>query len=55
MWCHSIEKTTKCMVRSSTEITLLFLSSVYIINNKVSHHQSHHQSQHQSQQHVELS
>jgi hypothetical protein len=39
------------VMRSSTEITLLFLSAVYIIKNKVSHHR-----QAQSQiQHIELS
>jgi len=39
------------VMRSSTEITLLFLSAVYIIKNKVSHRR-----QEQSQiQHIELS
>jgi uncharacterized protein with PQ loop repeat len=42
---------TPLVMRSSTEIALLFLSALYIIKNKVTQHQSQHQSQH----HIELS
>jgi uncharacterized protein with PQ loop repeat len=53
MWIYySVQMNdTPLVMRSSTEITLLFLSAVYIINNKVSQHQE----QRQSQQHIELS
>jgi hypothetical protein len=49
MWIYySVQMNDMPLVmRSSTEITLLFLSAVYIIKNKVSHYR-------QSQQHIEL-
>jgi uncharacterized protein with PQ loop repeat len=52
MWIYySVQMNDMPLVmRSSTEITLLFLSALYIIKNKVSHQ---HQ-QHQQQQHIEL-
>jgi hypothetical protein len=36
---------TPLIMRSSTEITLLFLSALYIIKNKVVHHQRERQQQ----------
>lgn len=50
MWIYySVQMNdTPLVMRSSTEITLLFLSAVYIIKNKVSHYRR------QSQQHIEL-
>jgi uncharacterized protein with PQ loop repeat len=52
MWIYySVQMNdTPLVMRSSTEITLLFLSALYIIKNKVSHQQH----QHQQQQHIEL-
>ena len=52
MWIYySVQMNdTPLVMRSSTEITLLFLSALYIIKNKVSHQ---HQQQ-QQQQHIEL-
>jgi uncharacterized protein with PQ loop repeat len=52
MWIYySVQMNdTPLVMRSSTEITLLFLSALYIIKNKVSHQQQ----QHQQQQHIEL-
>jgi uncharacterized protein with PQ loop repeat len=52
MWIYySVQMNdTPLIMRSSTEITLLFLSALYIIKNKVSHQQQ----QHQQQQHIEL-
>jgi len=40
MWIYySVQMNdTPLVVRSSTEITLLFLSAIYIIKNKVVHH-----------------
>jgi hypothetical protein len=48
MWIYySVQMNDAPLVmRSSTEITLLFLSAIYIIKNKVS--------QRQAQQHIEL-
>jgi hypothetical protein len=34
---------TPLVMRSSTEITLLFLSAVYIVKNKVAHYRSQQQ------------
>lgn len=53
MWIYySVQMNdTPLVMRSSTEITLLFLSALYIIKNKVSHYQE----QHRSQQRIELS
>lgn len=53
MWIYySVQMNdTPLVMRSSTEIALLFLSALYIIKNKVTQHQSQHQSQH----HIELS
>jgi hypothetical protein len=53
MWIYySVQMNDAPLVmRSSTEITLLFLSAVYIIKNKVSHYQE----QRRSQQRIELS
>ena len=53
MWiCYSVQKNDTPMIcRSSTEITLLFISSVYIIKNKIIHYKSemktlpHHQNE----------
>jgi hypothetical protein len=52
MWIYySVQMNdTPLVMRSSTEITLLFLSALYIIKNKVSHQ---HQQQ-QQQLHIEL-
>ena len=54
MWIYySVQMNdTPLVLRSSTEITLLFLSALYIIKNKVSQHQEHRRWQ---EQHVELS
>jgi len=48
MWIYySVQMNdTPLVMRSSTEITLLFLSAVYIIKNKVSQHQAQAQIQH---------
>jgi hypothetical protein len=52
MWIYySVQMNdTPLVMRSSTEITLLFLSAVYIIRNKVSQRET----QAQAQQHIEL-
>jgi len=44
MWIYySVQMNdTPLVVRSSTEITLLFLSAIYIIKNKVVHHRGIH-------------
>ena len=53
MWIYySVQMNdTPLVMRSSTEITLLFLSALYIIKNKVSQHQEHRRLQ---EQHIEL-
>jgi len=51
MWMYySITlKDTPLFVRSSSEISLLTLSSIYIIRNKFYHYQNQHQHQNQNQ------
>jgi hypothetical protein len=48
MWIYySVQMNdTPLVMRSSTEITLLFLSALYIIKNKVSQRQAQAQMQH---------
>lgn len=57
MWIYySVQMNdTPLVMRSSTEITLLFLSALYIIRNKVSHYQAQLQRQQDQDRLIELS